>query len=364
MKKLIALLAAAVLVFAAVPALAFTGFDEGPEMPAITTVEDELIPVAVNRVENDPEAGQNEWGETVYTWIPMSNNAVVEPGEDVTLSCEINVPEALEGFDEEALNSIEVRISFGGLELNELVMAYGCDANYECNYDAGFCYPLPGYGTAAIEGNELIVDAHLGTEPQIIVRGIALEDKIVCECTVTIGQYDLPTHFSVGKLTADGETYYAYVKDIMNVQIRGMKFFAVDGVFDHYYVCLNDHDYIRSVDTKGVTYTEVGNEENVVTSGTAFDALELAYETFMGFFGFTDDGAADALTPAVFLAGSEPVRSVKTVEIGGDEPVPTEPAPVDPHPPVTGGASLVLLGAAVLAAGAALCAAGSGKKHD
>ncbi len=367
MKKITALVIAALLIFAAVPALAFTGFEADPGMPEITVVENELIPVEVKRVENDPEESENEWGETVYTWIYMDNSTAVEPGEDVTLSCEIAVPEVLEGYDEEALSAIEIRISFEGLDVNELVWANGCDANYECDYDLGMCFQLPGYGNAALDGEELVVDAHLNTEPQVIVRGIAAADKIVCTCTVTIGQYDVPTHFSVGKLTCEGETYYAYIKDIFNVQIRGMKFVASEGVFDHYYVCLNNHDYIRSNELRGVIYTEVGNEENVITEGPKFEALERAYNDYMGFFGFTDDEIADVLTPGVFIAGSEPVRSAKEIVFGSEgEPVPVdpteEPVPVDPTdvpapieppaPPATGAVSLAVLGAAAVIAGA------------
>ena len=360
MKRILAITAAALLVLTALPVFAFTGFETDPGLPEITLTEDALFPVEVKRVENDPVITENEWGEEEYSWTYMESDHAVEPGEDVTFSCEIAVPASLEGFDEEALNSIEVRFSFDGLELNELVMAFGCEPNSYCDFDIGVCYPLPGYANAAIEGDELVVYAQLGSEMQIIVRGIAEADKITANSTVTVGQYDVPAHFSCGKLAVEEDgAYYIYFKDIFNVQLRGMKFYAEDGVFDHYYVCLNGHDYMRSV-TRGVSYTEVGNEENVVTEGDAFDALELAYNTYMGFFGFTDDEIADALTPGVFVAGSEPVRTSSAFEFGGeggDEPEPTEPTeptdPTDPvNPPDTGAMSLAVIGAAAVLCGA------------
>ena len=350
MKKIIAFLTALVLAAACVSALAFTGFESDPGMPAVEVSEAAFFEAALLRVENEPVEEENEWGETVYTWNYMDENASIAAGDAVTLSCELHIPSQIEGFSAEALNEIKVAFDFGGsLEDVEIVDAYGCDPNIECDYDAGYCYYLPGFGNVAVEDGAVVIDAHVNTNVQIIVRGTAAAEQVVCDYSSTVGQYQLPAHFSCGKLTKSdargSAAYYVYDKDVMMVQIRGMKFIAVDGVFDHYYVCLNDKDYVRAED--GSSYTQVIDPSVVYTEGERFEALELAYNTFMNFFGFTDDGIQDVMTDGVFLmdCGAERFEDVFTV--GGssspveptDEPVePTEPAeptdePVEPTEP-------------------------------
>ena len=306
MKKILAIVIAAALMLAAIPAFAFTGFDTDPEAPVLQHSDEQFFPVEINRVENEPEVSENEWGEQVNTWIPMDNGAAIAAGDTVTVCCEFTVPETIEGFEAEALSQIEVMFEFTGLDDADIIDAVGLDANYTCDYDAGYCYPLPGYGNAVMEEGVLVVLAHLGTTVKVIVQGVASDTEVECQNYEIIGQFAIPASFSVGKLVKEDGGWYVYYKDLFNAQIRGMKYFAEDGVFDHYYVCLNEHDYIRSVELRGVVYTEVGNDENVITEGPKFDALELAYNTYMDFFGFTDDGVSDVLTDNVFLAGSEP----------------------------------------------------------
>ena len=246
--------------------------------------------------------------------------------------------------------------------------------------EEGFCYPIPGYENGNAEGSKLIIDAKLGTSVKVVVRGTVTAANVDCENTVIIGQYKLPTHYSVGKVLREDGCVYAYIKDVQHVQIRGMKFFDNNGTFDYYYVCLNKHDFVRSVEERSVKYVEVGNEENVITNGEKFEALENAYNTYMDFFGFKDDGVADVLTESVFLCGSEPAKFVQSFEFGSDEPVevteePIEPTdkPVDPtesteptqptaqptsapvpKPPVTGAVSVAGLGILAVAAGAGI----------
>lgn len=369
MKKLIAILAAAALMFTAVGALAFTGFNSDPGTPVVYDVEDSLFDVSVRRVANDPEVDETPWGEQIYTWIYMEDDAPIDAGDDVTFACEYSIPEAIDGISAEDMASIEIVFHFYGPDGIEIIDATGLEANYECDYDAGYCYPLPGYGNASVSANTLTVDAVAGTNVQVVVRGMALEGNVSCECEVVVGQYRIPTHFSVGKVVRVDGGYYAFVKDLFNVQIRGMKFFAENGVFTGYYVCLNDHDYIRSAD--GSSFTSVEDPTVVYTEGVRFEALTLAYNTFMGFFGFTDDGVNDVLTDGVMLAGSEPVRFRTHYEFGGEAPVeptdppaePTEPPvqptepPTDPtpvNPPTTGAVSLAFAGVAAVLAGAGI----------
>ena len=358
MKKILALLTAAVLVLAAVPVFAFTGFDADPGMPVVTEIEDALFDVAVRRVDNDPEVSETPWGEEVYTWVYIDDDTPFAAGENVTLSCEFAVPAELDGVTAEEMSAIEIEFSFEGLNGVEIVTATGLEPNYECDYDAGFCYPLPGYGNASLSGNTLTVDAVSGRTVQVVVRGAAVGTNASCDLTVTVGQYRLPTHFSVGKAVKVDGGYYVYIKDTMNVQIRGMKFLAEDGVFNGYYVCLNDHDYIRSED--GSSFTSVDDPSVVYTEGVRFEALTLAYNTFMGFFGFTDDDVHDVLTDGVILAGHEPVRFANSFEFGGEAPVeptelpvePTEPPVTPVNPPATGAVSIAVIGVTAALAGA------------
>ena len=364
MKKLTALIAAAALLLAAVPALAFTGFPTAPEMPVVTENDELFFDAAVIRMENEPTEESTPWGETYNVWTPVEGDPAFAAGDTLTFACEFAVPAELADFNAEELNNIELVCEFSGLSGLELVEGTGLEPNYDCDYDAGFCYPLPGFGNAEVVGNKLVVHAMPSSTVQVILRGAAEGSKVDCTLTETIGAYKLPCYYSVGKVVEEEGCIYVYDKDIYAVQIRGMKFFAEEGLFDHYYVCLNDHDYIRSVDTRAVTYTEVGNEENVITEGPRFEALERGYNDVMNFFGFEDDGAADALAASVFLYGMEPVRANEEFSFGSDEPAPVEPtdepAPVEPEPtdvpapiepPVTGAASIAFIGLAAAAAG-------------
>ncbi|MBQ3850453.1 MAG: hypothetical protein II747_08395 [Clostridia bacterium] len=380
MKKIMALATAALLMLAAVPALAFTGHSDAPAMPSISETENAFFPVEVKRMKNEPEESSTPWGETTYTFIPMDADAPIAVGDAITFECDFDVPATIEGFSDEELNAIEMTFDFAGVKDLEIVTADGLDPASDCDYEEGFCYPIPGYENGNAEGSKLVIDAKLGSSVKVVVRGIATAANVDCENTVIIGQYKLPTHYSVGKVLREDDYVYAYIKDVQHVQIRGMKFFDNNGTFDHYYVCLNKHDFVRSVEERSVKYVEVGNEENVITNGEKFEALENAYNTYMDFFGFKDDGVADVLTESVFLCGSEPVKFVQSFEFGSDEPVevteePIEPTdkPVDPtestepakptaqptsapvpKPPVTGAVSVAGLGILAVAAGAGI----------
>ena len=335
MKKTLAIAIAALMLLAAVPVFAFTGYETAPAMPECELVYEPLFDYDVIRMENEPEVSETPWGETYNTWVPMGSDPKAEIGEAVTYAFEYAVPQTIEGFDAESLEMISLYINFAGLESIEIVEATGLEPNQTCDYEAGYCYPLPGYYNARIDEDGAInVEPKLGTTVQIIVRGTVADDEVFCTVAQTIGQEALPTHYSVGKVEAIEGGYYVYDKDFTAVQIRGMKFFTEGENFDHYYVCLNDIDYIRSVDMKGVSYTRVDDPSVVFTEGTKFDALERGYNDVMGFFGFTDDDIKDVMTDSVFLDGSEPVAYAASTELmpDGEEPVdPTdEPAPVDP----------------------------------
>ena len=358
MKKFFALTLAALLALACVPALAFTGFVSDPGTPNVTTVGEAIFPVDVKRVENEPEVHEDEWGDEYNVWNYMDNTEAIAAGDTVTVSCEMSVPSSLD-FSEEALNAIEVKFAFSGLENVSIADASGCDANYNCDYEHGYCYIIPGYGNARIEGGALVVDAHPGKNIKVYVTGTASAENVDVSVTTTVGQYRLPTHFSCGKLEKDGNTYFVHYKDTFMVQDRGMKFIAENGHIADYYVYLNNHDYHRVLNSKGdYKYVDVadGHEE---IEGVKYEALELAYNTYMNFFGFVDDSNADVLTDGVFLYGSQPVRCGEAFKLGAadTEPVvdPTdEPTPV--QPPHTGAVSLAVLGVISVIGGAGVVA--------
>ena len=369
MKKLLALLTAAVLVMAAVPVLAFTGYDEAPDMPVLEEVDEMIFDFTLTRVENEPEIGETPWGETYNTWVPMGSDPKAEIGETVTYAVDYEIPASIEGFTEEELNQIVLTVFLYGVANLEIADATGLETNMTCDFEAGYCYPLPGYGNAEVLENSLFVYPKVNTTVQVIIRGVVAAENVralVIEC---VGQTTIPTHYSIGKVEKIDGGYYVYNKDIYAVQIRGMKFFTEDDVFDHYYVCLNDIDYIRSTEEKGVSYTRVDDPSVVYTEGAKFDALERGYNDVMGFFGFTDDEVKDVMTDSVFLVGSEPKAYTAAVDIMTDEPTepeptepePTEPEPTEPadpeptdpvNPPDTGAVSLAVIGVIAVAAGA------------
>lgn len=352
-RKLFALVAAVCLLAMTVPALAFTGAGTDPGLPAIDTIDNSPFTINVKRVENDPVITENQWGEEIYAWTDMANASAVSVGDVVTLACELAVPATLDGYTAEQLEAIEVLFTANGLEGVELVRATGCEANFECDFEAGYCYPLPGYGNAAVRGNTLTVDANLDSNVQVIIRGTATQTYFNVDVQCTIGQYAVPAFFSCGTLekhVADNGAvvYDVHFKDTFNVQLVGMKFFAVDGAAQGFYVCRNNHDYVRSVTPTGVSYTEVvdGVETgDPITSGTVFNSLETSYNTYMSFFRFTDDDINDVMTDGVFLRDCEAARYSTAFAIGveGEEPA--------PNPPVTGMISFAAIGFAAVIGG-------------
>ena len=352
MKKLIALFVCALLVMAATPVLAFTGYDEEPEYPVMTFSPEPFFDIEIVRMENEPAIEETPWGETYTVWNPMGSDPAADIGETVTYAIEYTVPDTIEGFTDEELNQITLAVAFEGIEGVEIVDATGLELNIGCNFEYGYCYLLPGYSNAWVEDEIVMIEPKLSTEVQVIVSGVVSDTEAECMFAQIVGQASLPTHYSVGKVTPIEGGYFVNLKDIYALQYRGMKFFTLDGVFDHYYVCLNEIDYIRSADSKGVSYTSVEDPSVVITEGERFDGLERAYNDIMGFFGFTDDGKADVMTDPVFLQGPEPEAYFGSVGLFGSGDEPGDPAPI--APPVTGGASIAIIGVIAVACGAAV----------
>ncbi len=363
MKRYAALFIAALMLLMSIPALAVTGFVSDPGLPEIKDSSAPIFTAEIRRVEDEPEVSEDEWGDEVFTWVYMDNAEPIAAGDTVTVACEVSVPAEYGNiYDAEPLEALEALFTFEGLDNIELVDATGCERNTECDFEHGYCQLMPGYADAFIEGDTLTVNAHVGKSMQVIISGTATAEQVNCGIVTTMGQYRLPAHFTCGKLVKEGNTYYAYYKDIHAVQIRGMKFVAENGHIADMLVCFNGHDYHRVLNTRGeYKYVEVvdGEEtDNVVTEGVKYDALELAYATYMDFFGFTADNESDVLTDGVFLYGSEVVRYSDTAQLGGGEPEPSEePAPTDEPspvaPPKTGAVSLTALGIVAVVSGAA-----------
>ncbi len=362
-RTVIAIVAALCLVLAVCPVFAFTGVTEDPGLPAINTIEEAPFTVNVTRVENEPEITENEYGEEVYTWIPMDAEAEIAAGDTISFMCELVVPTELGGYTEEQLEAIEVMFGSDEVEGLTLVHATGCDANYECDFEAGYCYPLPGYGNADIEGNALVIDAHLATNPRVVISGTATGANPVIDVQCTIGQYCVPTIFSVGDFekveTGNTVVYDVHFKDTFNVQMIGMKFTAVDGMMDTFTVCHNNHEYARGLNADNVAaYFEVIDGElssTPITEGELYDRLEATYALYMDFFGFVDDGVQDVMTDGVFLRNcGEAGRYTTEFGFGTQTPEPTaepipEPTPEPtPQPPETGAISLAVIGAAAV----------------
>ncbi len=190
MKKIFALVIAIALTLAlAVPALA-----DGEDAAVFGT--------ELNLVANDPTVEYDEWDVPYNVWNVIPADTKLNVGDTVTLALSYTVPAAVEGYSERMLSSIEYLTSVEGIDGLTLVEAQGCPGKMQCDYEHGYCMPIPGeYSNVAVEGNVCTVMAELDSDVTVILRGTLTAETVVGSTSVTIGQYRFPAQFSSVPLT-------------------------------------------------------------------------------------------------------------------------------------------------------------------
>ena len=216
MKKIFALVIAIALTLAlAVPALA-----DGEDAAVFGT--------ELNLVANDPTVEYDEWDVPYNVWNVIPADTKLNVGDTVTLALSYTVPAAVEGYSERMLSSIEYLTSVEGIDGLTLVEAHGCPGKMQCDYEHGYCMPIPGeYSNVAVEGNVCTVMAELDSDVTVILRGTLTAETVVGSTSVTIGQYRFPAQFSLGtvdKSEANGlPAYNMHRSDFDLVQKRAVE---------------------------------------------------------------------------------------------------------------------------------------------
>ena len=86
----------------------------------------------------------------------------------MTFAVRADIPWDYAEYDEEALHQIELLVDLACLENAELVEGTGLVGNSYCDYDNGFCMPLPGYENADIRDGALVVYLLPGDEIEVM----------------------------------------------------------------------------------------------------------------------------------------------------------------------------------------------------
>lgn len=355
MKKIFALVIAIALTLAlAVPALA-----DGEDAAVFGT--------ELNLVANDPKVEYDEWDVPYNVWNVISADTKLNVGDTVTLALSYTVPAAVEGYSERMLSSIEYLTSVEGIDGLTLVEAQGCPGKMQCDYEHGYCMPIPGeYSNVAVEGNVCTVMAELDSDVTVILRGTLTAETVVGSTSVTIGQYRFPAQFSLGtvdKSEANGlPAYNMHRSDFDLVQKRAVEVRADEtgnyaifaGLNNHYYRVVANDSAIEAFIPVDADFADngeaVADEERVAT-------LTSIVDEYKDFFGFTY--TQTEFTDATFIGDGTHDTFELSFTLGGNgEPAPSaepssEPTP-NPNPvPATGAVSIAVAGIISMVGGAA-----------
>lgn len=354
MKKVFSVLLAVLMISAlCVPALA------AKEEPA------PIFNTSFTRVNNEPTVEYDEWDIPYNVWTPATTPFAV--GDTATVVLSYTVPATVEGFDAMALSSIEYMVNIAGLTNIELVEAIGCPGKMECDYEAGYCMPVPGeYSNLTLTDTGCVVMAQLGSSVQIVLRGTVAEETINCTADITIGQYRFPAQYMIGtsvvELTKlDEGCYNAHRSDFNLVQKRDLAFRNNESGLCELYPALNGHYYLAVIGDQTIeSFIPVDDAwqvagEPVEAGSEMFGTLASIMEEYKELFGFEYNNAA--INDEFFFDATAAQKfNVATTIQNGDAPVdptdaPVDPtdAPADPSVPGTGAFSFVFLGIAAIA---------------
>lgn len=341
-------------------------------VPALAAKEEQapIFNTSFTRVNNEPTVEYDEWDIPYNVWVPATTPFAV--GDTATIVLSYSVPATVEGFDAKALSSIEYIVNIAGLTNIELVEAIGCPGKMECDYEAGFCMPIPGeYSNVTLTDSGCVVMAQLGSSVQVVLRGTVAEETINCTADITIGQYRFPAQYMIGTSVVELEKlddgcYNAHRSDFNLVQKRDLAFRNTESGLCEFYPALNGHYYLAVIGDQTIekfvpvddNWQEAG--EPVEVGSEMFGTLASIMEEYKELFGFDYNNAAindefffDATAAQKFNVASTIQNGDTPVDPTTDAPVePSTDAPVDPSNPSvpsTGAFSFVFLGIAAIA---------------
>ena len=373
------ILAIALTLCLCMPVMAISGVDEPapPEAPAALT--EGTFDAALTLVGNTPTVEEDEDFNEVNIWKEIDGKTEYKVGDEVTFILSYDIPAAPDGFSEEALANIMFTITSKGLKDVEIFEENGLEIKIECDYNTGMCQILEGYGNVEVSGDTYRITGYPNREVMVVFKAKVAEKDASVELKTTVGQYDLPTSFTAGKLsfnnnyaTIENNAYAAYSMEYENKEAvyKDAIAFLVEGkgaecehiivthITDSYAVVAPE----LYADAEGFGFAPYSNGainfEGIITSGDTFNTLNAIYEKYMTFFGFALDNGG-VLDDGVFVNGFDSYQNGETISLngvgGGGQ---TEPTPTpDPDPPKTGAASMLLIG--TIAAGAGIIGVGA-----
>lgn len=362
MKKIISMLIAVLMISAlCVPALAGSSVRE----------ETGIFDTAFTLVYNEPNIEYDEWGVPYNVWVPSTEPYAA--GDTVTFTLTYTIPETIEEYDPKLLGSIEFITSYEGLAELELVEAFGCPQKVICDYELGFCMPVPGeYANITVADGVCTVMAQLGSTVEVVLRGVATADEVTCNADITIGQYRFPAQYMIGDSVVTLEKpedgcYKASRSDFFLVQKRSVVYINNEAGLVDMFAGLNNH-YYRAVAGDHVIEQFIPVDDDFVDCGepidpesSTFATLTSIMEEYKELFGICYCGAA--LTDESFFDASLSKTFNVTSVLGSEPeatPVPEEPTPEpgEPSPtpiaPITGAISLTAIGVVSILSGAGL----------
>ncbi len=371
MKRFLSMLIAGLMLFAlCIPALA----DEAP-----------IFDTSFTRVNNEPTVEYDSWGVPYNVWVPATTPYAV--GDTATIVLSYTIPESIDGFEGQTLSSIEFISAFEGFEGIELVEAIGCPGKMNCDYEAGFCMPVPGeYSNVTITNNGCIVMAELGSDVQIVLRGTVSAETINCTADITIGQYRFPAQYLIGSSVVTVEKYAegfynAHRSDFMLVQKRDIAYRNnANGLCDlypalngHYYHAIAGDQTIEAFIPVDENWEECDNP--VDKNSSLFATLTSIMEEYRELFDICYSSAS--IGDSVFFDASlaQSYNVAVTIQNGGEAPVdptnaPAEPTSIPVAPtaapgeggvPNTGAISFAIIGIAAIAGAGVMI---SGRKKN
>ncbi len=347
MKRILSIVLAAMLLFTV---------SASTSVLADSSAKQKIFDLSLELLNNEPTTAEDEYGDEYNVWEVIDSNTVLKVGDTVTFRLSYAIPEAIDGFTAEELECIEFLITANGVDELEVVEASGCDPKFECDYEAGFCRPLEGYGNVSVDGNICTVYDTVDANVSIVFTGKVSAKDAGLDIKVTIGQYRFPAIFSVGTVTKEeiggAPTYNVHRSSTSPVQKRAMEFRNGMG-----YVGLNNHYYILEMDEDLHMFTEVDADfnptDNVVcaeldeTIGAALLDIYTEYTTFFNITSFAE------VNDETFLGGYNHSTSDVSFTLGGSADV--DPVkPDNPKPPATGAVSLAAIGVIAILGGATL----------
>ncbi len=367
------ILAIALTLCLCMPAMAISGVDEPapPEAPA--ALPEGTFDATLSLVGNTPTVEEDDDFNEVNVWTEIDEKTEYKVGDEVTYILSYAIPAAPDGFSEEELANIMFTITANGLKDIEIFEENGLEIKIECDYTTGMCQILDGYGNVEVSGDTYRIAGYPGREVTVVFKAKVAEKDASVELKTTVGQYDLPTSFTAGKLsfknnyaTIENNSYAAYTMEYENkeavykdaiaflVEAKGAEceHIIVTHITNAYAVVAPE----LYADAEGFGFAPYAdgaiNFEGIITSGDTFNTLSAIYEKYMTFFGFALENGG-VLNDGVFVNGfdsyqNNDVITLNVVEEGGQ----TEPTPTpDPDPPKAGAASMLLIGTVAAGAG-------------